>query len=101
MSVGIAKKYFDRLFSNEVGSYGVYVSQDNDQHTVNVGLSDKMLTVSLNVEAMPTDLAPGDKLYFHIAEVEEVTEAAPVVETKTQKSKPSSSGCMDKPRGLF
>lgn len=101
MSVAIAKKYFDHLFQNEMGSYGVFVAQDVDKHTVNVATSDAMLTVTLNVEEMPTDLLPGDKLYFHIAEVEEVVETAPVTETKPPRAKPSSSGCMDKPRGLF
>lgn len=101
MSVAIAKKYFDGMFKNEIGLYGVYLSQDNDKRSINVATVDKMLTISLNVEDMPTNLEPGDKFYFHIAEVEAVAETAPVAETITPKSKPNSSGCMDKPRGMF
>ena len=103
MSVAIAKQFFDRMFTDAQGTYAILTQMDVEAKKVKVAVSDSIFEVQLNVEEMPTDIKVGDNLYFHVAEVEAVTEtpAVPVTERKKVPGRSASSGApKDRPMSM-
>ena len=103
MSVAIAKQFFDRMFTDEKGTYAILTKLDAENKSVKVAVSDSIFEVKMNVEEMPTDIKVGDRLYFHVAEVESVNEVPTESVTERKKVPPrsaSSGAPKDRPRSM-
>ena len=103
MSVAIAKQFFDRMFTDEKGTYAILTKLDTENKSVKVAVSDSIFEVKLNVEEMPTDIKVGDHLYFHVAEVESVSEVPTETVTERKKAAPRSASAgapKDRPQSM-